>query len=269
MPTSILLTGGTGRLGSLLAPLLDERGARVRMLSRGGHTPAEGVELATGDLTTGDGVAAAVAGIDVVVHCAGTTTGDDVKARTLVEAARPAGVRHLVHISVVGADRVPVASRADRTMFGYFASKLATERVVTESGLPWTTLRATQFHDLVLTTVRGLTKLPVAPVPSGMPSQPVDTGDVAARMAELAFGPPSGLVQDLAGPRVYEMAELVRGYLDARGQRRLLVPVRLPGGAARAVREGALLGPDAMRGRRTWEDFLAERVARPAHGSTR
>jgi uncharacterized protein YbjT (DUF2867 family) len=259
MTTSILLTGGTGTLGSHLTPLLVAGGARVRVLSRGTRAP-DGVELATGDLTTGDGVEAAVAGMDVVVNCAGTTTGDDAKARTLVEAARRAGVRHLVHISVVGADRVPVRGRLDRVMFGYFESKLATERVIAESGLPWTTLRATQFHDLVLTTVRALTKLPLAPVPSGMPSQPVDTGEVAARLAELAFGAPSGLVQDLAGPRVHTMGELVRGYLRAAGRRRLLVPVRLPGGAARAVRGGALLGPDALLGKRTWEDFLAERV---------
>jgi len=264
MTTSILLTGGTGTLGTRLAPLLVAGGARVRVLSRGTGAAADGVELATGDLTTGAGVEAAVAGVDVVVNCAGTTTGDDAKARTLVDAARRAGVRHLVHISVVGADRVPVAGRVDRAMFGYFESKLATERVVAGSGLPWTTLRATQFHDLVLTTVRGLTKLPVVPVPSGMRAQPVDTGEVAARLAELAFGPPSGLVRDLAGPRVYTMAEVVRGYLRARGRRRLLVPVRLPGGAARAVREGALLGPDAVLGKRTWEDFLAERVGTPA-----
>jgi uncharacterized protein YbjT (DUF2867 family) len=269
MTTSILLTGGTGRLGSRLVPLLVDGGAQVRVLSRGTRAPAAGVELATGDLTTGEGVEAAVTGTDVVVHCAGTTTGDDAKARTLVEAARRAGVRHLVHISVVGADRVPVVSRVDRAMFGYFESKLATERVVAESGLPWTTLRTTQFHDLVLTTVRGLTKLPVAPVPSGMPAQPVDTGDVAARMAELAFGAPSGLVQDLAGPRVYDMAELVRGYLRAQGRRRLLVPVRMFGRAGRAVREGALLGSGAALGRGTWEEFLAERVGTPAPGSIR
>jgi uncharacterized protein YbjT (DUF2867 family) len=266
MVTSILLTGGTGTLGSRLAPLLVAGGARLRVLSRGTGAPADGVELATGDLTTGDGVDAALAGMDVVVHCAGTTTGDDAKARTLVEAARRAGVRHLVHVSVVGADRVPVVSRVDRAMFGYFASKLAAERVVAESGLPWTTLRATQFHDLVLTTVRGLTKLPVVPVPSGMRLQPVDAGEVAARLAELAFGAPSGLVQDLAGPRVYGLGELVRDYLRAQGRRRLLVPVRMPGRAARAFRQGANLAPDGMLGRRTWEDFLAERLDSPAQG---
>ena len=148
MTTSILLTGGTGTLGRRLAPLLVAGGARVRVLSRSGTATGHGLEAATGDLMTGDGVDAALAGVAVVVHCAGTTTGDDVKARTLVDAARRAGVRHLVYISVVGADRVPIRSHLDRAMFGYFESKLAAERVVADGGVPWTTLRATQFHDL-------------------------------------------------------------------------------------------------------------------------
>jgi len=259
MTTSILLTGGTGTLGTRLAPLLVAGGARVRVLSRGTGAAADGVELATGDLTTGAGVEAAVAGVDVVVNCAGTTTGDDAKARTLVDAAQRAGVRHLVHISVVGADRVPVAGRVDRAMFGYFESKLATERVVAGSGLPWTTLRATQFHDLVLTTVRQLAKMPVVPVP-GVRFQPVDTAEVADRLAELALGEPAGLVPDLAGPRVYEFRDLVRGYLKARRKHRPIMPVRAPGKAARAMREGANLAPDRAVGHRTWEDFLAASV---------
>src|SRR4030095_6974168 len=130
----------------------------------------------------------------------------------LVRAASRAGAPHLVYISVVGADRVPIASAVDRAMFGYYGSKLASERIVTESGLPWTTLRATQFHDLILTMARALAKLPVVVVPAGGRSQPVDADEVAARLVELALGQPAGLVPDLAGPRVYGMADLVRGY---------------------------------------------------------
>jgi uncharacterized protein YbjT (DUF2867 family) len=145
-------------------------------------------------------------------------------------------------------------------MFGYFAAKLAAERVVADSGLPWTTLRATQFHDLLLRVARQLTTLPVVPVPAGVRFQPVDPGEVAARLVELALGTPAGLVGDLGGPRVYGVVELVRGYLRARHRRRRLVPVWLPGRAARAVRAGANLAPDRAVGHRTWEDFLAERV---------
>jgi uncharacterized protein YbjT (DUF2867 family) len=260
----MLVTGGTGTLGRLVVPRLRDAGYDVRVLSRHSREGGDGIEFVAGDLSTGEGIEAAVDGIEVIVHLAGTAKGDGDKAEHLVRAASRAGAQHLVYISVVGADRVPVASGIDRAMFGYFESKLAAERVVADSGVPWTTLRATQFYDLTLMTVRQMAKLPVIPVPSGFRFQPVDTGDVAARLVELALGTPAGLVPDIAGPRVYPMAELVRGYLRATGKHRPIVPVRLPGKAARAFRAGANLAPDRAVGRRTWEDFLAERVSSPA-----
>jgi uncharacterized protein YbjT (DUF2867 family) len=222
----------------------------------------------TGDLATGEGAQAAVAGIGTVVHLAGSAKGDEDKARNLVRAASQAGVRHLVYISVVGADRIPVVSGIDRAMFGYFAAKLAAERVVADSGLPWTVLRATQFHDLVLMVARQLAKLPVVPVPAGFRFQPVDADEVAARLVELTLGGPAGLVPDLGGPRVYRGADLVRGYLQASSQHRPIVPVWLPGKAARAVRAGANLSPERAVGHRSWEDFLAERSALHGRRST-
>jgi uncharacterized protein YbjT (DUF2867 family) len=264
MTTPVLLTGGTGTLGRHVAPLLREAGCSVRVLSRSAHEGAEGLEFVVGDLTTGQGIDAAVDGTSTVVHCAGTSAGDEIKTRNLVGPATRAGVRHLVYISVVGADLVPVLSRLDRAMFGYFASKRAAERIVIESGLPWTTLRATQFHDLVLAVVRQMAKLPVIPVPAGR-FQPVDAGDVAARLVELALGTPAGFVPDIGGPRVYTMAELLGGYLSATGRRsRPMLPMRVPGQAAGAVRNGALLPADGVLGNRTWEDFLAERARQPS-----
>jgi uncharacterized protein YbjT (DUF2867 family) len=260
MTAPILVTGGTGTLGSQLVPRLWEAHCRVRVLSRRSHEPGDGVEYVTGDLATGAGLEGALDGVETIVHLAGSARGDGEKARQLVEAASRAGIRHLVYISVVGADRVPVVSRGDRAMFGYFAAKRAAECVVENSGLPWTTLRATQFHDLTLMTVRQMAKLPVIPVPSGFRFQPVDAGEVAARLVELTLGTPSGLVPDLAGPRVYEMAELVRSYLRASHRHRPILPLRIPGGAARAIRAGANLAPDRAVGQRTWEDFLAERM---------
>src|SRR5204863_3438529 len=141
----ILITGGTGTLGRLLVPRLRDAGHEVRVLSRSDHA---GSEFVTGDLATGEGIEAAVEGTEVIVHCAGSTKGDEHKAQHLVQAASRTGARHLVYISVVGADRIPVVCSIDRAMFGYFASKLAAERAVADSGVPWTTLRATQFHDL-------------------------------------------------------------------------------------------------------------------------
>jgi len=262
MTSPILVTGGTGTLGRLVVPLLRAAGQDVRVLSRHEHQAAESIEYTVGDLASGAGVESAVAGVATIVHCAGSAKGDEDKARHLMRAASQAGVRHVVCISVVGADRIPIVSGIDRAMFGYFGSKLAAERILADSGVPWTTLRATQFFDLTLLTAEQMARLPVIPVPAGFRFQPVDTGEVAARLVELALGRPAGLVPDLAGPTVYPMGDLIRGYLRAIHRRRLLVPVGLPGKAARAVREGANLSPDRAVGHKTWEDFLAERVNR-------
>jgi uncharacterized protein YbjT (DUF2867 family) len=264
MASRILVTGGTGTLGRQVVPRLQAAGCDVRVLSRRTREAADGIEYVTGDLLKDQGIQAAVDGAGVIVHCAGGRRGDDEATRNLVRAASRAGAPHLVYISVIGADRIPVVSGTDRAMFGYFGFKLAAERVVADSGLPWTTLRAAQFHDLSLMVARQMAKLPVIPVPAGVRFQPVDTGEVAARLVELTLGTPAGLVPDMGGPRVYSMADLLRGYLRARGQRRLLVPVWLPGQAARAVRAGANLAPQGAVGHRTWQDFLADRVLNEA-----
>jgi uncharacterized protein YbjT (DUF2867 family) len=146
-------------------------------------------------------------------------------------------------------------------MFSYFESKRAAERVVAKSGLPWTTLRATQFHESLLMLVQKMAKLPVIPVPAGWSFQPIDAGEVADQLVDLALGTPSGLAPEMAGPRAYEMAELVRIYLKASGKHRLILPAWTPGKAARAVRAGANLAPDQAVGRRTWEEFLALHVS--------
>src|ERR687893_839091 len=259
MTSPILVTGGTGRLGRIVVRRLRDAGSNVRALSRRSHEADAGIEFMTGDLATGEGIELAVDGVETIVHCAGSAKGDEDKTRNLVRAASRVGVPHLVYISVVGAERIPVVSRVDRAMFGYFASKRAAEKVVENSGLPWTTLRATQFHDLILMVAKQMAKLPVVPLPAGFRVQPVDADEVAARLVELTLGEPSGLVPDMGGPQVYGAGELLRSYLRAsKRRRRLIVPLWVPGKAARAFRDGANLAPERAVGQRTWEEFLAE-----------
>lgn len=256
----VLVTGGTGTLGRQLVPLLERAGCDVRVLSRRRHEATNGVEYVVGDLLADEGIAAAVDGAATIVHAAGASKGDDEATRNLVRAAQRAGAQHLVYISVIGADRLPLAGAVDRTMFGYFGTKRGAEQAVAESGLPWTTLRAAQFHDLMLMVAQQMAKLPVMPVPSGFRFQPVDSGEVAARLAELALGSPAGLVPDMAGPEVLPMADLLRSYLRTRGRRRPTLPLRLPGKAAAAFRAGANLAPERAVGRRTWQEFLDDKV---------
>jgi len=254
MTATLLLTGGTGTLGRLVTPLLLDAGAKVRVLSRRGHESGNGIEYVTGDLLRNEGIGPAVDGAETILHLAGgaNAKGDGEATRNLVRAASRAGVGHLVYISVIAADRMPL---------GYFRNKLDAERAVADSGMRWTTLRAAQFHDLVLTMMQAMAKLPVIPVPGGLRFEPVDAGEVAARLVELSLDGPAGLVPGLAGPRVYGMADLLRGYLRASGKRRPMMPVRMPGKVGRAYRAGENLSDDgAAVGTRTWEDFLAERV---------
>ncbi|MEU4603958.1 NAD(P)H-binding protein [Kribbella sp. NPDC023972] len=258
----MLVTGGTGTLGRQVVPLVQAAGWKVRVLSRHARAQADGIEYVAADLLQGDGIDAALAGVDVVVHLAGGPKGDEIGTRNLVQAAERAGVKHLVHISVTAVDQLPLT---------YFRSKLGAEQAVRESSVPWTVLRAAQFHDLALKTVRAMAKLPVLPVPGGLRFQPVDARDVAERLVELALGEPAGLVPDLVGPKVYTLGELAQDYLNATGKRRLSIPIRVPGEAGKVYRAGGnltLSGADV--GTRGWEDFLAGQTdgafARPSGG---
>jgi uncharacterized protein YbjT (DUF2867 family) len=265
----IMVTGGTGTLGRLVVDRLLEAGYRVRVLSRGrritgsddGDTARPGLEFVTADLLTGEGVTAAMKGIEVVVHCAGSAKRDDERARQLVAAALEVGVRHIVYISVVGDEQVLVRGRIDRAMFGYFAAKRAAEEIIEESGIPWTTLHATQFLQSFLALAKGMARLPIMPVPKGLRFQPIDAEEVADRLAELAQGAPAGVVQSMGGPRTYEMGDLVRVYLQATGKHRLVIGAPAMGGSARLVRYGANLVPDRAVGRTTWEEFVSRETA--------
>ncbi len=256
MPSPILVTGGTGTLGSIVVRRLAERGCQVRVLSRKERAGSEGVEYVVGDLASGSGVDEAVAGVDVIVHCASARKGDAEATRNLVKAATAQGrLPHLVYISVVGVDGVP---------FAYFRTKLAAEKVVVESGLPWTILRATQFYDFVLSGARSMTRFPIVPVPRDFRCQAIDPADVADRLADLALGPPSGRVPDIGGPEVSTWAEMIRQYLRAAKRKRAVVEVWMP--MTKEIRAGGLLvngesgGAANAYGKTTWEEFVQRRL---------
>lgn len=124
--------------------------------------------------------------------------------------------------------------------------------------------RVTQFYEFVLEGAQKASRLPIVPVPARFWVQPVDTRDVAVRLTELALAAPAGRVPDLAGPQVATADDMIRAYLRARGRRRPVLPVRMPGTAQ--IRSGALLpssdgrAAGAVNGQRTWEEFLAQQL---------
>src|SRR6202521_6170232 len=181
---NILVTGGTGALGRDLVKRLLDSGHRVRILSR---RPATGDDWVQGDLVTGAGLEAAVMGIDAIVHAASATVQpqklhatDVLGTRRLLAMAREAGVRHAVYVSIVG---IPGVS------YPYCKGKRAPEAVIREDIVPWSILRATQFHPFMEFVLGTLSMLPrLAMVPFKWQFQPVDAQEVATRLVEGGAG---------------------------------------------------------------------------------
>ncbi len=249
-----LVTGGTGNLGSKVVARLHNRGIRVRVLSRKDRLGEEGVEYLVGDLNKRAGLDEVVADVDVILHCASASKGDVEATRNLVEAAKALNTPpHLIYISIVGVNGVS---------FGYFQDKLKAERIVVNSGLPWTLQRATQFYDYILGGAKGLTRFPIVPVPKDFKVQAIDVREVADRLVDLALKPPAGRVPDIGGPEVSTWADMIRQYLQASHKRRVVVSFVMPG--TKAIRAGGLLLSDQRAnqqqkvGRLTWEQFLAQ-----------
>lgn len=239
------MIGGTGTLGTVVVDRLVSAGADVRVLSRGRRPRRSDVENLIGDARTGAGLDQACADADVVVMCAE-------HAREVAAAASRAGIAHMLYTSIVGVDRIP---------FSFYRSKFADERLIAESGVPWTVLRATQFHDLIAAGVRIMAKSPVLTLPSGMRFQPVDVRDVGARLADLALGEPVGRAPDFGGPEVRTLKDLAQSYLAMADKRRAVVPVWMPGKVFRSLKDGDNLAPDNAAGTITFEQYLAEQFA--------
>jgi uncharacterized protein YbjT (DUF2867 family) len=252
----ILVTGATGALGRDVVKVLLERRHKVRILSRKAATSSDWVQ---GDLATGAGLETAVTGIDAIVHAGSATTQwsklhetDVVGTRRLLAMAREAGVRHTVYISIVGMEGV--------ASYPYYRSKLAAEQVVREGIVPWSILRATQFHTLMETFMKGMTVLPrLAMVPYTWQFQPVDTHDVAARLADVAAAEPAGVLPDFGGPEVRDFKSIAVSWLQARRLNKRLVNLWLPLKFSAQVAEGKLLCPAHMDGTVTFEEYLDRR----------
>jgi len=257
MMQQLLVTGGAGHLGRLVVKHLSAAGYPVRGMSRRAQPGADwlGTEWNQADLVTGAGLAEAVQGMDVVVHLAakGTYKVDVEGTRHLLEAAREAHVSHVVFISIVGIDTVPWSGGK---------AKLACEDLIGHSGLPWSILRATQFHYGIDVVLNVLTKLPlVALVPTDLLLQPIAEEEVARRLVEIVQAGPSGRLPDMGGPQVYTSGELARIWLKQRGRHRAILPLFLPGKMARALRQGGNTCPQQAVGTVSWQAWLQQHAS--------
>lgn len=250
----VAVVGGTGVLGKPLVADLAARGDEVVALSRKpGRTMPEGVSHQRVDLTTGDGLAAALAGVEVVVDASDSSTPRRAApvlvegTKRLLRAGAEAGARHYVGISIVGCERVPMA---------YYKVKVEQEQAIAAGAIPWSLLRATQFHTLIDYLFRQDARFGI--IRSGSARfQPIDPPLVAERLAQAVHAEPAGRLPDVAGPEVLTLSELAKAWRRA-GHRAL--PLRFPmiGPIGRPLREGALCNPEASASGRTFEQWLAD-----------
>ena len=258
--TRICVAGGTGQLGRVVVRLAGASGRQVAVLSR---NPPEGspghggaVEYFRGDVTTGEGLAAALAGADVVVDCLEGRTGKALRnfadgGARLLAAAQDAGVAAAVMLSIVN---------CDRSTFGYYKSKAAKERVYEHSGVETLALRATQFHSLLAGVFAAGARVGVVPVVRGARFQPIAPADVSAALLEAALERPSGQrhrVRTIGGPEIAGMREFAQTWQRVTGRRGRLVELPLPGGMGSYLRAGLNLVPEARHGTQTFEGWLA------------
>jgi len=247
---NILVTGGTGALGREVVKRVRAAGHMARVLSR---KPSAEPDWAQGDIATGAGLGEALIGIDAVEPWKLRGT-DVVGTRRVLAMARAAGVRHAVYVSIVGMEGVT---------YPYYKYKVEAEAIVRENIVPWTILRATQFHPLMETFLSTFSMLPgVAMVPTGWQFQPVDTADVADRLVGVVTGEPAGLLPDFGGPEVRDLGSLAVPWLAARHSRKRLVNLQLPFKFSRQFTEGRLLTPEHKDGTTTFEQYLEKRYPR-------
>ena len=215
-----------------------------------------GQDWRQGDLATGEGLAEAVAGMEAIVH-AGSAAAEFTKikatdvegTRRLLTAAREAGVGHLIYISIVGMEGVA---------YPYYRAKLAAESIIQQGTVPWTILRATQFHTLMELFLGIFARVPgIHPVPFGWQFQPVDPVEVASRLADIAASPPAGMLPDFGGPEVRGFRSLAESWRRTRGISKPLLNLPLPFQASRQFAAGRMLCPDHREGTITFEHYLA------------
>ena len=242
----IAVAGGTGRIGRLTISVLGREGHQTVPVSRGAGV----------DAYTGAGLADALRGADAVIDAINTQAGDEAgivdffgtTTKNLLATGEQAGVRHHVLLSIVGLDhkqRVP-----------HYAGKLEQERLVASGPVPWSIVRATQFHDFAA-MVAGWAEQDGTATIAPLLVQPIAPADVAAVLADVATAPPLGTRIDIAGPETQDLVDMARRTFAARGQDIRLVPTWRGSFGPDMAGEVQLPGDGARLGATTFDDWLA------------
>lgn len=252
----VLVTGGTGKLGRWVVEYLLQKNYAVSILSsRTDVWPKNGVTVFKGDLAANTGLNEATADADIVIHCASNPRNfeetDIAGTRNLLNVINRSRTQHFVYISIVG---------IDKSSYPYYQAKYSVEKLIANSGVPYTLLRTTQFHNFILSIAQSFIQEPVdgvLTIPSGMRFQSIDIREVAERLVTIAENP-LGLLPDFGGPEVLLFEEMVKQYLAVTGHNKTVHTADIAGERYDLFRSGVNLCPEHADGTITWNLFLEE-----------
>lgn len=262
----ILVTGGDGYLGRTIVENLQLQGQHVRVMSRKSKPESltEPLEWQQADILTGDGIVEALDGIDVIVNCmsnplADTYAIDVLGTSKLLATAKTSGVKHIVHISIIGIDRI---------ISPYYQYKLGAELAVIESGIPYTIARISQFHGFVDYIVSALNDITTDEVyiPIDVKFQPMSPIDVAAHLAPTIIGDDAhGRLADFGGPQILTLKQIVQDWLAAQGKHQAIHPateshndIPFLGMFGDGFVQGYNTAPENCIGVIAWADYLQQ-----------
>lgn len=253
----ILITGGTGLLGSAIANNLQSTGHTIRIMSRGPAPVGTPHEWATADLAEQTGLAAAVCDVDVIVHCASQSgrvqETDVLGTQALLEVAKSAGVGHVVYPSIIGIDKIDLS---------YYKAKLEAEDIVSHSGIPYTIGRLSQFHHFamqIIDTAWQKTRwMPVLPLPTRWQFQTIDVRDVATLWRPSILGQATGFLPAMAGPEILTLGAMTSVWRKARGIIKPVVNLSPRTGISIGFTAGFNTLPGTSYGSITWKDYIDE-----------
>lgn len=263
----ILITGGDGYFGKAIVDALQSTENIVRVMSRKPRpdTLTEPIEWAQADVVSGEGLDSAVQGVDVIVNCLSSPVQDTYETdilgtRKLLNHAKSAGVDHILHISIIGIDRV---------IFQYFQYKLGAELEVIESGIPYTIARIAQFHGFVDYIISALHQVESDEVhiPVDVKFQPIDVTEAAQYLIPYIVGDEAqGRIDDLAGSEILRFEDMVSAWLSVHGKTKTIQPATadrndtpfLNAGMQAGYINGYNTNPDNAYGEVSWGDYLQQ-----------
>ena len=255
---NVLVTGGTGLLGKEVVDQLLALNYDVTVLTSKKNTsvPA-GVKLVKGDMASDSGLAEATRDADVVIHCASNpkdTQSVDIKGTcNLLDAIDKDKTLHFIYISIIN---------VDKSDYAYYQTKIKVERMIAGSGIPFSVLRTTQFHNYVLSMLKTFDKKNGAIiVPDGMHFQSIEVKEAAALLVDLAQKEPVGLLRGVGGPELLKFEEMAKTYLKVLGRNDELKIKSIQDEEYDRYRSENNIWPTNSYGHVTWEAFLRHKLA--------